>query len=207
MTPSSFSRCRLLKWLLQSRAESWGAPLSAPHGHDGCSVGVLLGCFGGTTHPPCADTKTGGAEPQGFYSLGGGRVVRKQPGAVRKRDKTQSLLSKPTRVGAPCVPAELPRSRIRPSRIPQAAAPSRPSGDRSCRAGCPPCPRSALAAGCRALAAPPLAGQRGPRGRGRRDDDGGHVEVLLSRGRRQGPVAAVPAAHTRLQAWGSLGRG
>lgn len=73
---------------------------------------------------------------------------------------------------------------------------------------CPPLsPRSALAArGCPPHP-PSLAGQRGPRGCGRRDDDGGHVQVLLARGRRRGPAAAVPAAHAHLQACRNGGGG
>lgn len=65
-TPSSFSRCCLLQWILQSLVESWGTPLLAVHGHGGDSAGVMLAFFGvHNPSPVCCHSQTGGA---GFYS-------------------------------------------------------------------------------------------------------------------------------------------
>lgn len=71
--------------------------------------------------------------------------------------------------------------------------------------GVPPgSPCSALAAGRCVPSSPGVTGQRGPRGCGWCDDDGRDVQVFVI-GCCRGPVTAIPAAHTRLQACGNLG--
>lgn len=184
-------RCRWAPWAARrgpgDRSPLWRSPqlraggdgLTQPAGGAGCQT---RGC--------------GAPGPGGFIHQGGAARGHPLPAAFRKREKKQSLVSKPTRgwLLRQAEPNPLASRRLRLHRG-GAGVPSLS-------------PRSALAARRRPPRAPRLAGQHGAGGRGRRDDDGGHVQVLLARGRRRAPVAA----HARLQAckhmgWGSGTRG